>query len=51
MKLSFSQQIFKKLSNIKFRENPSSGSWVVPCRRMERYDEAKSVFAILRTCL
>jgi len=31
MKLEFSRQIFEKFSNIKFHENPSSGSQVVPC--------------------
>ena len=31
MKLESSLQIFKKYSNIKFYENPSSGSSVVPC--------------------
>jgi len=30
MKLDFSWQIFQKYSNIKFHENPSSGSRVVP---------------------
>jgi len=35
MKLEFSQQFFEKYSNIKFHENLSSGSRVVPCRRME----------------
>jgi hypothetical protein len=29
-KLEFSRQIFKKPSNIKFHENPSNGSRVVP---------------------
>jgi len=36
MKLEFSQQIFKKCSNIKFLENPSSGSLFVPCRQTDR---------------
>jgi len=31
MKCQFSQQIFKIYSNIKFHENPSSGSRVVAC--------------------
>jgi hypothetical protein len=31
MKLEFSRQIFEKSPNIKFHENPSSGSRVVPC--------------------
>ena len=31
MKLEYSQQIFEKYSNIKFHENPSSGSRVVQC--------------------
>jgi hypothetical protein len=30
MNLKFSQQVFKKSSNIKFHENPSSGSWIAP---------------------
>ena len=38
MKLQFSWQILKKLSNIKFHENPFSGSWVVPCERTDRRD-------------
>ena len=33
MKLQFSQQIFQKYSNIKFHENPSSGSRVAPSGR------------------
>jgi hypothetical protein len=36
MKLEFSQQTFKKSSNIKFHENPSSESLVVPCRHSDR---------------
>jgi hypothetical protein len=31
MKFEFSRHIFGKYSNIKFNENPSSGSRVVPC--------------------
>jgi len=31
MKYAFSRLIFEKYSNIKFHENPSSGSRVVPC--------------------
>jgi len=30
MKLEFSKLIFEEYSNVKFRENPSSGSRVVP---------------------
>jgi len=36
MKLEFSRQIFEKYSNIKFHENPSSGSRVVQCGRTDR---------------
>jgi hypothetical protein len=36
MKLEFSGQFFEKYSNIKFHENPSSGSRVVPCGRTDR---------------
>jgi len=35
MKLEFSQQIFEKHSYIKFPENLSSRSRVVPCGRMD----------------
>jgi hypothetical protein len=31
MKSEFSRQIFEEVSNIKFNQNPSSGSQVVPC--------------------
>jgi len=43
MKLEFSRKIFEKYQNIKFHENPSSGSRVVLCRQTDghtdRYDE------------
>jgi len=48
MILEFLWQSFEKYSNIKFHENPSSGSWVVPCRqtdgRADRHVEANSHF-------
>jgi hypothetical protein len=31
MKFEFSRQIFEKVSNVKFHQNLSSGSRVVPC--------------------
>jgi len=34
-KLEFCRQIFEKYSNIKFHRNPSIGSRIVPCRRMD----------------
>jgi hypothetical protein len=37
--------MFEKFSNIKFHENPSSGSGVVPCERTDRRDEAFRNFA------
>ena len=43
--LYLSRQIFEKYSYIKFRENPSSGSRVVPRGRTYRHDEADSRFA------
>jgi len=36
MGLEFSRWIFEKSSNIKFHENPSSGSRIVPCRWTDR---------------
>jgi hypothetical protein len=47
-KLEFPRQIFEKYSNIKFHENPSSGSRVVPCGQMDggRTDMTKLIVAI-----
>jgi hypothetical protein len=49
MKFDYSQQIFEKYSDIKFRENPSSGSLVVPCGQAkgqtDRHDKANSRFS------
>ena len=42
MKLEFSPQIFEKYSSIKLYENPSNGSWGVPCGRTDRHDKANS---------
>ena len=47
MRLGLSGQIFEKYSNVKFSENPSSGSRVVPCGRTDgqtRRDEVNSRF-------
>jgi len=46
IKLEFSRQkdIFEKYSNIKFYENPSSGSRVVSCGRTDRHDETNGYF-------
>ena len=53
MKLEFSHNIFEKSSNIKFHENPTSWSGVVPCGQTdgltnERRDITKLIVAILR---
>jgi len=47
--LEFSRQIFeKKNSNIKFHENPSSGSRVVPCRPTDRQiDEGADITKLI----
>ena len=46
MKLEFSQQIFQIYSDIKFNENPSSGSRVVPRGRTDgRTDMTKLIVA------
>jgi hypothetical protein len=44
MKLEFSPQIFEKNLNIRFNQNPSRGSRVVPRRRTDGHDEANSRF-------
>ena len=47
--LAHSRQIFEKYSNIKFHENPSSGSRVVPCGQKDGqtdgHEEANSRFS------
>jgi hypothetical protein len=45
MKLEFSQHVFEKYSYIKFIENRSGGSRVVPCGQTDRHDEANSRFS------
>jgi hypothetical protein len=44
MKFEFSQQIFGKVLNIKFHQNPSIGSRVVPCGQTG-HDEANNRFS------
>ena len=40
-----SRQLFEKYSNIKFNENSSGGSRIIPCGRTERHDKANSRFS------
>jgi len=40
----FPRQSIEKYSNIKFHDNPSSGSRVVPCGRANRYDQERRRF-------
>jgi len=47
MNLEFLRQIFKKFSDIKFHENPSSGSRVIPMQKdgqTDRRDKANGCF-------
>jgi hypothetical protein len=48
MKIDFATQTFEKYSNIKFHDNPSSGSRAVPYgqtdRQTDKHDEASSRF-------
>jgi hypothetical protein len=39
------QRIFEKYSNIKFHENPSSGSRVLPCGPTDRQTDMKLIVA------
>jgi len=48
MKVEFSGQIFEKYSNFKFHENPSSGSWVVPCGRTDRRTDMTKLIVAFR---
>jgi hypothetical protein len=43
--------ILEKHSNIKFRDNPSGGSRVVPWGRTDRHEANSRFSQILRTCL
>jgi hypothetical protein len=45
MKLERTPQTFEKSSNIKFHQNPSSGSQAVPCGLIDGHDEANSRFS------
>jgi hypothetical protein len=46
MKLEFSRQIFEKVQNIKFHQNPSSGSRLVPWGETDRLtDVTKRIVA------
>jgi len=50
VKLKFSRQISEKHANIKFHENPSSGSRAIPCKqtdggRADRHDGANIRFS------
>ena len=48
MGLEFFGQSFEKYSNIKFNENPSIGSRVVPCGRMEGQTDMTSLIVAFR---
>jgi len=49
MKLQFSRQVFENYSNIKFHENPSSVSRVVP-RGTDRQNMMKLTVAFCKFC-
>ena len=40
-----SRQFFEEYSDVKFDENPSGGSRVVPCGETDKHDEANSHFS------
>ena len=48
MTLEFSRQIFEKSLNIKFHENPSSGSRIVPCERTDRPTDMTKLLVAFR---
>jgi len=48
MTLEFSRQVFKKISNIKFPENPSSRSRVVPRGRADRRTDITKLIVVFR---
>jgi len=47
MKLEFPRRIFKKYSNMKFHENPSRGSRVVPRGRMDGRTDGRTDVTML----
>jgi len=51
MKRKFSRQILKKYSNVKFHENPSSGSWVIPCERTDWHVAFRNFANAPKNCL
>jgi hypothetical protein len=48
MKLKFSRQIFEKYSNIKFLENSSNGSRVVPCGQTDGQPDVTELIVAFR---
>jgi len=48
IKLEFSRQILEKYSNIKFRENPSSGNRVFLCGQTERQTDMTKLIVAFR---
>jgi hypothetical protein len=42
MQFEFSQLVFEESSNIKFHQNPSSESRVVPCGQTDGHDEGNN---------
>jgi hypothetical protein len=48
MKTEFSRQISEKFSNIKFHEDPSSGSRVVPCGRTDGHRDMTKLTVAFR---
>jgi len=45
LKIKFSRQILEKYSDIRFYENPPSGSRVAPCGRTDRNNESNGRFS------
>jgi len=48
MKLAFSRYIFEKYPNIKFYENSSSGSRVVPCGQTDKRTDTTKLTVAFR---
>ena len=41
IKFKFSWQILEKSPNIKYHENPTSGSWIIPCRQTDEWTDRR----------
>jgi hypothetical protein len=49
MRAELFRRIFEKYSNVRFYENSSSGSWIVPCERRDPQKHTKELIDSFRS--